>query len=95
MIKDLSLFYFKDGANYAAIYTNNSICSESITWNKNIRKKFIKALLVNTKNANTFTGPNGQEPLETISKGLAKNLTLKEAQKEDGTTNVVKKNEGR
>ena len=93
MIKDLSLFYFKDGANYAAIYTNNSICSESITWNKNIRKKFIKALLVNTKNANTFTGPNGQEPLETISKGLAKNLTLKEAQKEDGTTNVVKKNE--
>ena len=90
---DLSLFYFKDGANYAAIYTNNSICSESITWNKNIRKKFIKALLVNTKNANTFTGPNGQEPLETISKGLAKNLTLKEAQKEDGTTNVVKKNE--
>ena len=90
---DLCLFYFKDGANYAAVYTNNSICSESITWNKNIRKKFIKALLVNTKNANTFTGPNGQEPLETISKGLAKNLTLKEAQKEDGTTNVVKQNE--
>ena len=52
---DLCLFYFKDGANYAAIYTNNSVCSESITWNRNIRKKFIKALLVNTKNANTFT----------------------------------------
>ena len=90
---DLCLFYFKDGANYAAIYTNNSVCSESITWNRNIRKKFIKALLVNTKNANTFTGPNGQEPLQTISKSLAKNLTLKEAQKEDGTTNVVRQNE--
>jgi len=90
---DLCLFYFKDGANYAAIYTNNSICSESITWNRNIRKKCIKALLVNTKNANTFTGPNGQESLQTISKTLAKNLTLKEAQKEDGTTNVVKQNE--
>ncbi len=90
---DLCLFYFKDGANYAAIYTNNSVCSESITWNKNIRKKFIKALLVNTKNANTFVGPNGQESLQTISKSLAKNLTLKEAQKEDGTTNVVRPNE--
>ena len=90
---DLCLFYFKDGANYAAVYTNNSVCSESITWNKNIRKKFIKALLVNTKNANTFVGPNGQESLQTISKSLAKNLTLREAQKEDGTTNVVRPNE--
>ena len=90
---DLCLFYFKDGANYAAIYTSNSVCSESITWNRNIRKKFIKALLVNTKNANTFVGPNGQESLQTISKSLAKNLTLKEAQKEDGTTNVIRPNE--
>ncbi len=90
---DLCLFYFKDGANYAAIYTNNSVCSESITWNRNIRKKFIKALLVNTKNANTFVGSNGQESLQTISKSLAKNLTLKEAQKEDGTTNVIRPNE--
>ena len=90
---DLCLFYFKDGANYAAIYTSNSICSESITWNRNIRKKFIKALLVNTKNANTFTGANGQEALQTLSKSLSKNLTLKEAQKKDGTTNVIKQNE--
>ena len=90
---DLCLFYFKDGANYGAVYTSNSVCSESIIWNRNIRKKFIKALLVNTKNANTFTGSQGQEGLESISKSLAKNLTLKEAQKEDGTTNVVKANE--
>ena len=40
---DLALFYFKDGANYAAVYTNNSICSESIVWNKGIRKSSIKA----------------------------------------------------
>ena len=46
---DLCLFYFKDGTNYAAVYTNNSICSESIVWNRKIRKSLIKALLVNTK----------------------------------------------
>ena len=87
---DLTLFYFKEGANYAAVYTNNSICSESITWNKGIRKTSIKALMVNTKNANTFTGSQGFEGLESISKILAKNLTLREAQKQEGTTNVIK-----
>ena len=90
---DLCLFYFKEGAHYAAVYTNSTICSESISWNKGIRKTLIKSLLVNTKNANTFTGHQGQESLDTISKVLAKNLTLREAQKKEGTTNVVKPNE--
>ena len=74
---DLCLFYFKDGANYGAVYTNNSICSESITWNKNLRKKFIKALLVNTKNANTFTGTQGLEGIQALSKTLSRILTFK------------------
>ena len=90
---DLCLFYFKDGTNYAAVYTNNSICSESITWSKKIRKSSIKALLVNTKNANTFTGQQGQDGLETISKSLAKHLTLRESQKQDGTKQAIKPNE--
>ena len=90
---DLCLFYFKDGTNYAAVYTNSSICSESITWSKKIRKSLIKALLVNTKNANTFTGQQGQDGLETISKSLAKHLTLRESQKQDGTQQAIKPNE--
>ena len=90
---DLALFYFKEGANYAAVYTNNSICSESILWNKGLRKTSIKALMVNTKNANTFTGSQGFEGVETLSKSLAKNLTLRESQKKGGTTSVIKPNE--
>ena len=90
---DLCLFYFKDGENYAPVYTTNSICSESITWNRQIRKKFIKALMGNTKNANTFTGTQGFEGLESISKSLAKNLTLREAQKKGGTNQAIKPNE--
>jgi N-acetylglutamate synthase (N-acetylornithine aminotransferase) len=81
---DLCLFYFKDGANYGAVYTNNTICSESINWNRNLREKFIKGLLVNTQNANTFTGVHGLEGLQTLSKTLSRTLTLKEAQKKDG-----------
>ena len=53
---DLTLFYFKDGANYASVETTNSIISESLNWNKKSNKRSIKALMVNTKNANTFTG---------------------------------------
>jgi len=90
---DLCLFYFKDGTNYAAVYTNNSICSESITWNRKTRKSLIKALFVNTKNANTFTGQQGQDGLDIISKSLAKSLTLRESQKKDGTTQAIKPNE--
>ena len=46
---DITLFYFKDGANYAAAYTTSSIQSESIKWNENTNKKTVKALMVNTK----------------------------------------------
>ena len=75
---DLSLFYFKDGANYASAYTTSSIVSESINWNKKNSKKNIKALVVNTKNANTFTGNQGFLALTDIGKTLIDSLNNKE-----------------
>ena len=71
---DLSLFYFPDGANYAVAYTQNSVVSESITWNRENTKNNIKALIVNTKNANTFTGDQGIKGLDEIAKNLVENL---------------------
>ena len=61
---DLSLFYFKDGAKFAALYTKSKIVSESINWNLKLKNKITKALLVNTKNANTFTGKKGFQGLK-------------------------------
>ena len=87
---DLALFYFKEGANYATLSTTNSIVSETITWNEKSNKKTIKALLVNTKNANTFTGKQGYESIDTVAKSLAKNLTLRESKKEEGISETVK-----
>jgi glutamate N-acetyltransferase/amino-acid N-acetyltransferase len=72
--EDLSLFYFPEGANYAVAYTKNSIVSESITWNKQNAKNNIKALVVNTKNANTFTGEQGLNSLNEIAKKLINSL---------------------
>ena len=86
---DLTLFYFKNGARYASIYTKSKIVSESINWNLKTKNKFIRALLVNTKNANTFTGKKGFQDLRELAKLLAKQLTLKLAQAPEGIDDVV------
>ena len=87
---DICLFYFSEGANYSSVYTTSSIRSESINWNQNSNKKSIKALLVNTKNANTFTGSQGIESLDAIAKKLSKFLTLKESKSESGINETIK-----
>ena len=76
---DLALFYFSKGANYATLTTTNSITSEFIPWNNNSHKKIIKGLLVNTKNANTFTGKQGKESIDILAKNLSRILTIKES----------------
>jgi len=90
---DLSLFYFKDGAKFAALYTKSKIVSESINWNLKLKNKITKALLVNTKNANTFTGRQGFQGLKELSRSLSKHLTLKLAQTPKGISNVIDPNE--
>ena len=87
---DLALFYFREGANYATLTTSNSIVSETISWNEKSNKKMVKALLVNTKNANTFTGKQGYESIDAIAKNLAKTLTLRESKSEVGITETIK-----
>jgi len=87
---DLSLFYFSKGANYATVTTTNSIISETIVWNNSSHKKSIKGLMVNTKNANTFTGKQGKESLDIIAKNLSRILTLKESKSEKGTSETVR-----
>ncbi len=87
---DMALFYFSKGANYATLTTSNSITSEFIPWNNNSHKKIIKGLLVNTKNANTFTGKQGKESIDTLAKNLSRILTIKESKSHKGTNETVK-----
>ena len=87
---DLALFYFSKGANYATLSTTNSITSEFIPWNNNSHKKIIKGLLVNTKNANTFTGKQGKDSIDTLAKNLSRILTIKESKSQVGTYETVK-----
>jgi len=87
---DLALFYFTKGANYASLTTTNTITSEFIPWNSNSHKKIIKGLLVNTKNANTFTGKQGKESIDILAKNLSRILTIKESKNKKGTSETVK-----
>jgi glutamate N-acetyltransferase/amino-acid N-acetyltransferase len=78
---DLVMFYFRDGANYASVYTQSKIISENIKWNLKIKNKKIKSLIINTRNANAFTGSDGYKGLKEIAKEVS--IQLSEKQKED------------
>ena len=74
---DVVLFYFRDGANFASVYTQSKIISENIKWNLKIKSKKIRALLINTRNANAFTGLAGFKSLENLADYLSIQLTEK------------------
>jgi len=80
---DLVMFYFRDGANYASVYTQSKIVSENIKWNLNIKSKKVKSLIVNTRNANAFTGKEGYKGLKEIAKEVSIQLSKKQKEDED------------
>ena len=80
---DLVMFYFRDGANYASVYTQSKIISENIKWNLNHKCKKIFSLLINTRNANCFTGKQGYKSLEKIADLISIKLTEKQKRDED------------
>ena len=86
---DLVMFYFRDGANYASVYTQSKIVSENIKWNLNIKSKKIKSLIVNTRNANAFTGPDGYKGLKEIAEETAIQLSKKQINDEDHPKKIL------
>jgi glutamate N-acetyltransferase/amino-acid N-acetyltransferase len=75
---DLVMFYFRDGANYASVYTQSKIVSENIRWNLGIKSKKISSLIVNTRNANAFTGLPGYQGLREIAEEISLQLSKKQ-----------------
>ena len=90
---DITLFYFTEGAKYASLYTKSKIISENIKYNLKLQNKLVKALFINTKNANAFTGKPGFECLKELSKEISKELTLKASRYDFGTNDVIKPNQ--
>jgi glutamate N-acetyltransferase/amino-acid N-acetyltransferase len=86
---DLVMFYFRDGVNYACVYTQSKIVSENIKWNLNIKSKKIKSLIINTRNANAFTGSVGYKGLKEIAEETAIQLSKKQIEDEDHPKKIL------
>ena len=88
---DLSMFYFRDGANHGSVYTQSKIVSENIKWNLNQNSKKIYSLVVNTRNANAFTGRQGYESLKKLSNSISNQLNKKQEEDEDDPKIILPK----
>ena len=88
---DLVMFYFRNGANYASVYTQSKIISENIKWNLNNKVKKVFSLVVNARNANCFTGKQGYKSLEKIAEILSEKLTRKQLEDEDSPKKIKSK----
>ena len=91
---DLTMFYFREGANYASVYTQSQIISENIKWNLKQKPKKIFSLIVNTRNANAFTGKQGYESLKKIADLTSKELNKKQEEDQENpmkisTSNII------
>jgi glutamate N-acetyltransferase / amino-acid N-acetyltransferase len=89
---DLVMFYFREGANFASVYTQSKIISENIKWNLSQKTKKIFSLVVNTRNANSFTGEQGYKSMQNIAEIVSKELTEKQKEDEDIPEKVKPKN---
>ncbi len=89
---ELVIFYFRKGASCATVYTQSSIKSENIKWNLNNSKEKIYALLVNTRNANAFTGKEGYRSINNIANLLSEVLNKKQILDEEEPVKIKTKN---
>ncbi len=75
--KDLGLIYCEQPAAAAALFTKNKVTAAPvILGKKKIKSGFIQAVLVNSGNANCFTGKKGIEDAITCSQLMGKCLDL-------------------
>jgi len=89
---DLAMFYFRDGANFASVYTQSKILSENIKWNLNQKAQKIFSLIINTRNANSFTGEQGYKSIQNLADMISKQLTEKQKIDEEEPKIVKPKN---
>ena len=85
---DLVMFYFREGANYASVYTQSKIISENIKWNLRQKTEKVFTLVVNARNANCFTGSQGYKSLENIAKTLSEKLSDKQKEDEENPKKI-------
>ena len=74
--KDLALICTQQPAVAAGVYTQNVVCAASIDWNRSITPSTeIRAVVVNSGNANACTGQQGAKDNQTMASLVAQSLS--------------------
>ena len=91
--KDLGLIYCPEGATFAVATTKNKFCSPTVTYTRDIqaKQKTIKAILVNSGNANALTGSRGYTDIEILLENLALKLQTDKTQSLSLSTGIIGK----
>jgi len=63
-----------------------------IKWNLSQKTKKIFSLLINTRNANAFTGEQGYQSMQNIAEMISQELTKKQVEDEDSPKKIKSKN---
>ena len=88
--KDLGLIYSDSPATAAALFTRNKVIAAPVILGKEkIKNGLCQAVLVNSGNANCFTGEKGVEDAKSCSKMVAKSLGIVEDSVLVSSTGVI------
>jgi len=88
--KDLGLIYCDSPAVAAALFTRNKVVAAPVILGKEkIRMGLCQAVLVNSGNANCFTGERGVEDAKTCSKMVSKSLNISDDHVLVSSTGVI------
>ena len=76
--KDLALAYAQDGASWAAVTTQNKFAAAGVHYTRQLlaSQKDIRAIVVNSGNANALTGKQGEMDIEALLKSLSVEIPI-------------------
>jgi len=75
--KDLVIINIDKNANTVGAFTNSETKSEAVKWSKHNIKNNIKAIVVNSGNANALTGKEGYNSIKLYTTFLSKKINCK------------------
>ena len=89
--KDLSVVLIDEGASVAGVFTQNRFCAAPVQICREhlARGEGVRAMLINTGNANAGTGEDGRARAEHTCRALAGRLGLKDSQVLPFSTGVI------
>ena len=90
-IKDLALIVSESPATAAAVFTKNRVVSPGVTWSRRALGKSgsCRAVIVNSGNANTVTGPKGLKDCDDITKKVAQELGIPQKEVFIASTGII------